>query len=86
TERCEGFEDHDGNEDLLPVWNVYSMGDLWDAEEAGITAGTTDRELDEIEERLTEEFREGMGLPFVVITGLDGYLRQLRDDLAAQDD
>ncbi|GAA1596209.1 hypothetical protein [Streptomyces globosus] len=86
TERCGGIEDRDGNEDLLPVWPADSLGDLWDAEDAGITALTTDEELDRIEERLTEEFREGQGLEFVVIEGLDDYLKQLRDDLAAQVD
>ncbi|MFD0269582.1 hypothetical protein ACFVGY_23900 [Streptomyces sp. NPDC127106] len=86
TERCEGIEDHDGNEDLLPIWSTDSIGDLWDAEEAGVTAHTTDEELDGIEERLTEEFRDGQGLEFVVIEGLDNYLKQLRDDLAAQAD
>ncbi|MFI8769553.1 hypothetical protein ACIGN6_32240 [Streptomyces sp. NPDC053792] len=86
TERCEGIEDHDGNEDLLSVWSTDSIGDLWDAEEAGVTAQSTDEELDRIEERLTEEFRDGQGLAFVVIEGLDDYLKQLRDDLAAQDD
>ncbi|MFC9816500.1 hypothetical protein ACFVJM_31070 [Streptomyces virginiae] len=86
AERCEGIEEHDGNPDLLAVWSTDSIGGLWDAEEAGVTAGTTDEELDRIGERLTEEFRDGQGLEVVVIEGLDDYLRRLRDDLAAQDD
>ncbi|MFV8133225.1 hypothetical protein [Streptomyces syringium] len=81
---CEAeFEDGDANPDLLPVWSVDTLGDLWDADEAGIGACTTDEELDVITARLLEEFRQGMGQPDAVIDGLGEYLRSLRDDLAA---
>ncbi|MFE3557340.1 hypothetical protein ACFXKW_21095 [Streptomyces sp. NPDC059193] len=86
TQRCEAIEDHDGNDDLLSVWSVDNIGHLWDADDAGITAQTTDEDIDEIETRLTKEFADGQDLTFVVIKGLGTYLRTLRDDLAADDD
>ncbi|MFJ5635089.1 hypothetical protein ACIQF5_20930 [Streptomyces goshikiensis] len=82
--RCEGIETYDGNPMLLSVWSVDTIGDVWSAGEAGITAQTTDGELEAIESRLTEEFRDGQDLDFVVINGLTEYLRGLRADLALE--
>lgn len=74
-----------GGGGTLEVWAIDSMGDTWTAEEAGITAQTTDEELDRIEEKLLAEFREGMDQPTAVIDGLDDYLRGLRDELVAEE-
>ncbi|MFJ3793862.1 hypothetical protein [Kitasatospora sp. NPDC090091] len=82
SELCEAIEPED--DAVLQVWSMDTIGEGWTAEEAGITAATTDEELKQIEVRLTEEFRDGMGFSAVVIDGLDDYLRELRDDLAAQ--
>ncbi|WP_446046434.1 hypothetical protein [Streptomyces olivaceus] len=71
-----------GPEDLLSVWCVYEMGDTWTAEEAGITADTTDQELAAIEVRLLEGWRAEVGEPNPVLHGLGGYLENLRDELA----
>ncbi|MEW1912529.1 hypothetical protein AB0442_29520 [Kitasatospora sp. NPDC085895] len=83
-ERCAALTDED--EGVLPVWDMDSIGDAWTADEAGITAETTDAELEEIEARLLQEFREGQDQPHAVIEGLTEHLRQLRDDLAAEQD
>ncbi|MFE2911388.1 hypothetical protein [Kitasatospora indigofera] len=83
TERCQELtEDGDnGDLDVLPVHDVHSIGDLWSAKEAGVTAATTDEELDLIEARLLADYREGFGEPGAVIRGLDTYLRDLRQNL-----
>ncbi|MEV6574825.1 hypothetical protein [Streptomyces sp. NPDC051577] len=86
TERCEGIENEDSNPEVLSVWTMDTIGHAWDADEAGITAKTTDAELEEIETQLTEEFRDGQNLPHVVIVGLTDHLRSLRDDLANDED
>ncbi len=71
-----------GPEDLLSVWDVYEMGDTWTAEEAGVTASTTDQELAEIRVRLLERWRAEVGEPNPVLHGLWGYLENLRDELS----
>ncbi|MFD9190312.1 hypothetical protein ACFWCA_19040 [Streptomyces phaeochromogenes] len=85
--RCEGLceEEHGLGEDLLPVWHVDSMGDLWTASDAGITAATTDEELDTVTARMLAEFREGMSQQYAVVEGLHGYLRGLRDEARDED-
>ncbi|MFD0352928.1 hypothetical protein ACFVHW_04150 [Streptomyces sp. NPDC127110] len=74
-----------GDDGVLEVWTVESMGEPWSADDAGITGQTSDAELAEIEERLLAEFRDGMGQPTAVIGDLDVYLRSLRDGLADED-
>ncbi|MGI5451417.1 hypothetical protein ACQEVM_37795 [Streptomyces sp. CA-243310] len=86
TERCEGIKDDDSNPAVLSVWTMDTIGHAWDADEAGITAETTDAQLAEIETQLTEEFRDGQDLPHVVIVGLTDHLRSLRDDLVNDED
>lgn len=81
-ELCEALDSD--SQGALQVWNMDTIGEGWTADEAGITATTTDAELDQIEKRLTEEFRDGMGLDAVVIEGLDEDLRRLRDELIAE--
>jgi hypothetical protein len=74
-----------GDGGTVEVWSIDTIGETWTAEEAGITAQTTDSELDDIEARLLAEFREGVDQPTAIIEGLDDYLRRMRDDLAAEE-
>ncbi|MDI2127606.1 hypothetical protein [Yinghuangia seranimata] len=78
--------DGDDAEGLTDIWDIGSIGTLRDADDAGITAATTDAELVSIATTLLAEFREGMGQPHAVIHRLDAHLRELRDDLAADQD
>ncbi|UUV32352.1 hypothetical protein NQK81_02540 [Amycolatopsis roodepoortensis] len=64
---------------LLPVYDVDSIGEMWTAEEAGITGATTDEAIEATAQRLLAEFRDGSGEPDAVIDGLEDYLRCLRD-------
>ncbi|MER5355864.1 hypothetical protein ABT093_36790 [Kitasatospora sp. NPDC002551] len=76
----------DSTAGVLEVWSTDSIGMLWTAEEAGVTAGTTDAQLLEIGARLTREFRESMDTGPLVIDGLNAHLRDLRDTLARTPD
>jgi hypothetical protein len=69
------------NPGVLPVWRIDTIGEAWTADEAGVTASTSDAELAAIGERLLAEFRGGQGQPHAVIEGLDEYLTGLRAEL-----
>jgi len=71
--------EHWDESDLLTVWDVDSAVNGEEADEYGITADTTDERLDEIAAEITRD----MGVD--VVNGLDGYLRQVRDELAEED-
>ncbi|KAB7835710.1 hypothetical protein [Streptomyces mobaraensis] len=76
-------EDPDlGQGGVLDVWDLYDVGALWTAEEAGITGATTDEELIEIAKSLLREFRDGVGEPTAIVHGLDKHLQELRDEAA----
>ncbi|PJE97136.1 hypothetical protein CUT44_14230 [Streptomyces carminius] len=70
------------NEDVLPVWDVDGVCGGDEVEEHGITAATTDEELEEIAARILKDHREGMKQPCAIVDGLEEYLRDLRDQLA----
>lgn len=72
---CEGINVEDNG--VLEIWSTETVGDLWTAADAGVTAATTDEELRAIEKRLVEEFADGMGAD-LVIHGLDDHLKELR--------
>ncbi|MEV4440450.1 hypothetical protein AB0K09_15780 [Streptomyces sp. NPDC049577] len=75
-------EDADLGEDgAIELWDMDSIGEAWTAEEAGITARTSDEELERIEARLLEEFRADQEQPTAVIRGLGEHLRAVRDEL-----
>jgi hypothetical protein len=85
TALCERItEDGEHADGLLQVWSMDSIGTAWDADEAGITAATTDAELAAIEKKLLAEFRDGMDQPTAVIHGLDQHLKELRDELVRE--
>ncbi|MGW2112830.1 hypothetical protein [Streptomyces sp. NPDC001948] len=82
TVRCETIDATEHNQDILPVWDMDSIGSPWSADDAGITHATTDEDLDVIEKQLLREFREEQEQPHAVVHGLSAHLRWLRDELS----
>ncbi|MFD4947002.1 hypothetical protein ACFWNT_31870 [Streptomyces sp. NPDC058409] len=81
TVRCEAIDATEHSQDVLPVWDMDSIGSPWSADDAGITAASSDDDLDAIETRLLREFREEQEQPDAVVHGLSAHLRWLRDEL-----
>ncbi|GGW17497.1 hypothetical protein GCM10010264_73150 [Streptomyces globisporus] len=73
-----------GDGDLVGVWGVDGATNGYEAEEYGITAGTTSERLDEIAAKITGDLAECGESPVAVVHGLDEYLRGLRAELAEQ--
>ncbi|MFI2078536.1 hypothetical protein [Streptomyces triculaminicus] len=72
--------------DLLDLWGLDSATNGSEAEDYGITAGTTDERLGEIAADILSNLAEcGTEGSTPVCHGLAGYLRQLRDDAASED-
>ncbi len=79
-----------GNEDVDPadlvdVWEASLMFVGNEAEEYGITANTTDQQLEQIATQMLDEVRHNSASGVVVAPGLTEYLRDLRDEMAEQD-
>ncbi|MFF4344298.1 hypothetical protein ACFY00_30765 [Kitasatospora sp. NPDC001540] len=81
--RCAEVSEWDGG--VLQVYSVDTIGDLWSAEDAGVTAQSTDEELEAIVKRLEQEVAEGAGNS-AVVHGLGGYLKELRRELQEDQD
>lgn len=71
--------------DTVDVWEASLMFVGNEAEEYGITADTSDEELEQIAEQMLDEIRSSSASGVVVAPGLEEYLRDLRDEMIEQD-
>ncbi|MFJ7418008.1 hypothetical protein ACIQXD_05265 [Streptomyces uncialis] len=78
SEDTQGFPE----EDLVAVWDVDGATTGYEAEEHGITAGTTDERLAEIAAEITLGMADCGRSPAAVVHGLDEYLHNLRAEAA----
>ncbi|WNI19920.1 hypothetical protein [Actinacidiphila sp. ITFR-21] len=69
--------------DLVAQWDIDSAISGYEAEKYGITADTADERLDEIAAAITADLAALGTSGVAVVPGLDGYLRDLRDNLDA---
>lgn len=74
----QGFDDSD----LVVMWDIDGAVNGQEASEYNITGDTTDARLDEIEQEILKDLAECGPAGVVVCHGLDGYLRNVRDELA----
>ncbi len=79
-----------GNEDVDPadlvdVWEASLMFVGNEVDEYGITADTSDQQLEQIAEQMLEQVRSSSASGVVVAPGLEECLRDLRAELAEQD-
>lgn len=72
--------DCDSNPDVLPIWDAAAACDEDMAVDYGITATTTDDELEAIEARVLADFRDGMNQPHAIVEQLDVYLQHVRSE------
>ncbi|EIF01219.1 hypothetical protein [Saccharomonospora glauca] len=72
-------------EDVIDVWDAANLFVGNEAEEYGITADTSDAELERIATQMLDEVRSSSASGVVVAPGLTDYLRDLRDELVEQD-
>lgn len=71
--------------DLVDVWEASLMFVGNEVDEYGITADTSDAELEQIAEKMLDEIRSSSASGVVVAPGLEEYLRDLRDEMIEQD-
>ena len=71
--------------DLVDVWEASLMFVGNEVDEYGITADTSDEELEQIAEQMLDEIRSSSASGVVVAPGLEEYLRDLRDEMIEQD-
>lgn len=71
--------------DLVDVWEASLMFVGNEVDEYGITADTTDQQLEQIAEQMLEQVRSSSASGVVVAPGLTEYLRDLRDEMIEQD-
>jgi hypothetical protein len=71
--------------DLVDVWDAAGLFVGNETEEYGITADTSDAELEQIAEKMLDEVRSSSASGVVVAPGLEECLRDLRAELAEQD-
>lgn len=69
---------------LIAVWDVAEALNGQEAGEYGITAGTSDERLDEIEKDILSSLTACGEAGVVVCTGLEEHLRRLRDQAAEE--
>lgn len=79
-----GDEDVDP-EDLVDVWDAAALFVGNETEEYGITAETSDEELEQIAEKMLDQVRSSSASGVVVAPGLTEYLRDLRAEMIEQD-
>lgn len=71
--------------DLVDVWDAAGLFVGNETEEYGITAETSDEELEQIAIQMLDEVRSSSASGVVVAPGLEEYLRDLRDEMVEQD-
>lgn len=87
AELSEALRDREfGPDELIAEWGIEGAVNGAEAEEYGITADTTDERLDEIEAEILAGLADISESGVAVCPELHGYLRQLRDDQAGDDD
>lgn len=76
-----GFDESD----LVAVWDIDGATNGCEVDDYEITGDTIDARLDEIEAEILGDLAGISDSHVVVCSGLDSYLRQLRNDLANED-
>lgn len=71
--------------DLVTEWDTDGAVNGQEADQFDITADTDDERLDEIAAEITQDLVDASPSDVVVVHGLDGYLRGIRDELARED-
>lgn len=71
--------------DLVDVWDAAGLFVGNETEEYGITAETSDEELEQIAEKMLDQVRSSSASGVVVAPGLTEYLRDLRAEMIEQD-
>jgi hypothetical protein len=69
----------------IDVWDAANLFIGNEVDEYGITADTSDAELEQIAEQMLDEVRSSSASGVVVAPGLEEYLRDLRDEMVEQD-
>ena len=71
--------------DKIDAWDAANLFVGNEAEEYGITANTTDQQLEQIATQMLDEVRHNSASGVIVAPGLTEYLRDLRAEMAEQD-
>ena len=69
----------------IDVWDAANLFIGNEVDEYGITADTSDQQLEQIAEKMLDEVRHNSASGVVVAPGLEEYLRDLRAELVEQD-
>ena len=71
--------------DLVDVWDAAGLFVGNEVDEYGITADTSDQQLEQIATQMLDEIRHNSASGVVVAPGLEEHLRDLRDEMTEQD-